>query len=566
MAENDLEEESLISQDDIDKLMESPPAGEKEQKLQEDAPGREEDQEEDQEDFSQDDIDALLDGMDFDAKEPESAEDEQDDEDEDDLDLISQDDINRLMNADADEIGESSDSPDTFDSEQAGGEPEEREPEPEMETAPADEEPEPEEEAKESADAEVQEAGTRGNPDSDGAEDDWLIDKAESVDIQESLMTQAGLDELLAGKEEPVAEEEPEETAEDAGPATEAEPEEEMEPVRQEEPYSRQEEDSGATVVDLEDDELDDSLEGEYGEPDTSQEDIDTLLTETDEDEDEDEWGGDDLISQQDIEDLIMESGGEEDDGEDILSDSTPPLDDEDEDFESEPEGSGEDDSENDKIVLEASDTDETDSVEEEEDQSRDGDKTGKRKWYKSRVFVLAASIIIAVGITISAGLFFFLPGEKPKSPAGPSQERVVRKAAPEEEPGVDTVDINLEDAESAAQNEAAAGAQPEPAPLMETIVMRDFVVLAPESVEGLVYVRAALSIDYSGEKAYNSTRNNLPYFRDVVYASIKRAFESGKGDKVTQSELLAVVQEALKRELPSSQIRDISFESFKAG
>ncbi len=535
MAENDFEEDSLISQDDIDKLMESSPADEKEDEQQENV----ENEAEDPEDFSQEDIDALLDGMDFDSEESGDADDEDEEEDEDDLDLISQEDINRLMNSDGDESGEI-----PAAEEQTAGSQETEVPEnPEPAEAPESREP-----------AE--------------APDDWVIDESESVDMQESLMTGEQLDDLLAQKEDseeaPTEPEEPVET--DPEPETEVEAEAEAqaeakEPEQQTE--TRAEEESGSTVVDLEDDDdLEDSMPDE--EPDTAQEDIDALLMDTeDDDAEEDGWDGDDLISQQDIEALIMEAGDDEEDvGEDILSgaDSDFDSDDQDSDPDSDTDTADEDESESEKIVLQ--EDDEAPAAEQETEKA--GRQPGENKWYRSRMVVLAASILIVAGITISAGLFFLLSGESPEQPdTSSSQERVVRGIAPEEaEPQVDTVNIDLDESEPAGRPEQA----PEPAVLRETIVMKDFVVLAPDRIEGLAYVRADLAIDYSGQDAYNDTRNNMPYFRDVVYSSILDAFESGKGESATESELLAVVKKALKRELSSSEIRGISFKNFKAG
>ena len=230
--------------------------------------------------------------------------------------------------------------------------------------------------------------------------------------------------------------------------------------------------------------------------------------------------------------------------------------------MEEKPDTDGEEESEGDTIVLEASEAGGEKAAEKEGAENRE--ETAGGKWFRSRVFVLAASIVIVAGISITAGLFFLLSEDGPKPPADPSRERVVRKVTPEEESSVDTVEIDLEKSEKKSREEAAPAT--EPAAIRETVMMSDFVVLAPDAIEGLAYIRADLSIDYSGEQAYNNTRSNMSYFRDVVYTSIKGAFESGQGDSVTQSELLTVVEKALKRELPSSQIRKITFRAFEAG
>ncbi len=95
MADPTLEEESLISQDDIDKLMESSSIEEAEDGISDDGPGDMDDLGE----LSQDDIDRLMNSNVEQAEDPL----EESDIDDDDMELISQNDIDQLMNSEAPE-------------------------------------------------------------------------------------------------------------------------------------------------------------------------------------------------------------------------------------------------------------------------------------------------------------------------------------------------------------------------------------------------------------------------------------------------------------------------------
>ena len=101
---------------------------------------------------------------------------------------------------------------------------------------------------------------------------------------------------------------------------------------------------------------------------------------------------------------------------------------------------------------------------------------------------------------------------------------------------------------------------------ILQPLVMKNFVILAPETIEGLAYIEADIKIDYSTNNAYYEIKENMPFFRDVVYLAIQKALASTKGDKITESDLLVIVKKALQKAMPEGSIKNVGFNSFKAG
>jgi hypothetical protein len=561
-ASADPDEEALgeLSQDDIDSLMNA--------SADDETPEVSDTDDDDFGELSQDDIDGLMNasGSDEDDATADDAEDE--------MEMISQDDIKNLMNpdADADEEG-GSDDPVSETVSDAG----------EDEVAPA-ESPQPSFREDVPADAEagqveppLEEPVEAPAQVSQGEDDDWVITDDQSVPAEECVVTQETLDGLIDGFDptpdpEPVVlDEEPKEEAEEA-----VDP-----PSGSEEPSETGLDDPGedtTDVVNLDEESVDDLISAEEpaaesgdddvamldfdeDDEDVTQEDIDALLMETDDDEEEEE---DILISQDDIDTLLMAA---DDEDEDVLGDLM--------DSESEVDLDGDFDDED---ILD-SDTEEEDDDEEEEDDDSGQDqvileggedepvkKKPKKKrnpllakgWYKSKLVIAGASALLVLGIAVPIAYFLFFKGE---APAPQGADLVVQQAVSQAPGGmpdasvaapatVETVEITVE--------------QPLPK-ISGNMVLSDFVILAPVESREISYLSADISIDYSDQRAYHEIQNNLSFYRDLIYDSIKkRLLVTKEQQEVTEADILLVIEATLNKVLPGNYIDRVSFKSFK--
>ena len=97
------------------------------------------------------------------------------------------------------------------------------------------------------------------------------------------------------------------------------------------------------------------------------------------------------------------------------------------------------------------------------------------------------------------------------------------------------------------------------------TILLKDFVVLSSELSKDMAYVTADISIDYSDQRAYHEINNNLSFYRDLIYESIQKSLVWEKRNEVTQNDLIWGVETTLKKVLPPHYIEKVSFKSFNA-
>ena len=140
-------------------------------------------------------------------------------------------------------------------------------------------------------------------------------------------------------------------------------------------------------------------------------------------------------------------------------------------------------------------------------------------------------------------------------------QRKIVTESVLIEEPVVKSVDINI-DKSSKPQ---VSRPMPDDS-IIEPLIMKGFIILAPETIEGLSYIEADIIIDYSNDSAYYEITDNMPLYRDIIYSAVQKALGSTKGDKITEPDLLVIVQKALQRAMPEGAIKKVSFKSFKAG
>ena len=472
MSDPMIEEDSLISQDDIDKLMESSSIEEAEDKF-----AKDEDPVDELGELSQDDIDQLMNSNTASEEKVLPALD-----DDEDFEELSEEDIKALMGS--------------------------QDPTPEKENGKKQE--------------------------------DFVINESEALGVADCLISQGTIDGLIKNfNTNPVSD--PAILDEDPLPALKSndmpDPDTFKMPL---DAVSNDTEDflkpeSDADVLELNDDR-----------EDVTQEDIDALLTESD---DEEETEDDVLISQDDI-DTLLTAADQED--EDVLGD----LMDTSSDINLDEYGSDED-------ILEKGASDEEEEEIENEEENEDqvvlqGDdevavkpKKKKKKagvpWYKKKLVLASFSLLVTLGITVPITYFFFFSGgQKPPEIVSVPEKPVV---SPQREAEIQTVEAPVK--------------QPMENKKPGNMILKGFVILTPDISKGMTYVTADVSIDYADQKAFQEIQNNLSYFRDLIYDSIRKSLVE-KREKITEAEILSLVETTLKKVLPGNSINRVGFISFK--
>ena len=484
MSDPMIEEDSLISQDDIDKLMESSSIEEAEDKF-----AKDDDPADELGELSQDDIDNLMNPNT--ASEEEALPALDDDED---FEELSEEDIKALMGS-------------------------------------QDSTPEKENGKK---------------------QDDFVINESEAVGVADCLISQGTIDGLIKNfNTDPVSD--PVILDEDPLPALKSK--DMSEPDTFEMPLdtvSNDTEDflkpeSDADVLELNDDR-----------EDVTQEDIDALLTESD---DEEETEDDVLISQDDIDTLLMAADQEDEDvlGDlmDTVSDINLDEDGSDEDI-LEKGASNETEEEEDDEEIENEEDNEDQVVLQGDDEAAVKPKKKKKKagfpWYKKKLVLASFSLLVTLGITVPITYFFFFSGGQkqqeivsvPEKPVSVPEKPVV---SPQREAEIQTVEIPVK--------------QPMENKKPGNMILKDFVILTPDISKGMTYVTADISIDYADQKTLQEIQNNLSYFRDLIYNSIRESLVENR-EKITEAEILSLVETTLKKVLPGNSINRVGFVSFK--
>ncbi|WP_020588228.1 hypothetical protein [Desulfobacter curvatus] len=515
-----------LSQDDIDSLMTDDDP--------DDDAGPEAD---DAGELSQDDIDSLLNGpdQDMDASGTE----------EEDTGELSQDDIDSLMTDDAlddddetlsqdsgagddddDELISLEDIQGAMDGDTQGDDASDSIPEPEPQPA-AEPEPEPEILEAESNQDNVAEQRVEDETVDDAAimdessreEDpfDVPIDEDQAADVADCMLTQEDMDALIeAGLPAPDV---TEGDARDNG------------------------EDSLPEEIDLtsatDGDGVDDAVQ--ENDDDVTQEDIDALLQQSDEEDEFLDADEDILISQDDINTLLMAADQED---EDVLGD----IDGEDDAYTDLEAQSDALESDSDQVVLEGIENAEISDGKESAltGLSKKGEKI--KALLKSKAVLAAASVLLFMGISVPLSYFLFF-----SSAPAPLPERQTASLT--------EIDF-IRDGQ--ANISADTPALP-PSRRPGTILLTDFIILASDQSRTMTYVYADVSIDYSDQRAYDEINSNLAFYRDLIYGAIQTRLVSEKNNEVTEADLLWGVEASLKKVLPPQYIDKISFKSFKA-
>lgn len=510
MSDPIIEEDGLISQDDIDRLMESSSSEETQDKM-----AKKDDLTDELGELSQDDIDSLLNsnlsGQADSLGEPGASEMEDGE-----MELISQDDIDQLMNSNPG----------------SGG----------ILPVPGDDE-EFEELSQDDIKALMGDQDKKNDEESPIIQDDFVINESEADGVSDCLITQAALDKLMENFSLT-----PDSVIPDEGLPAETES------------INRPESNTETISLDISDDDAEDFLKP-GSEPDVleltddredvTQEDIDALLSEPDEEEEAED---DVLISQDDIDTLLMAADQEDEDvlgdlmdkgmdiglDEDLFEKSGETEEKEDEEIENEVDDEdGYEEENEDQVVLQG----------EDEIALKPKQKKAGSPWIKKKLVLAFASFLVLLGIAVPISYFFFFSSsEKPAEVVVSMPQPPV--VSPQREIGIDTVEAPVK-------------------PLVEdknpgNMVLKDFVILAPDISIQMTYVTADISIDYADQKAFREIRKNLPYYRDLIYDAISKSLVVEKQENITEAEILSGIEAALRTALPGESISRISFLSFK--
>ncbi len=503
MAEPGSDDDILISQEDIDNLLNASSFDGVESLLDD----GEDVSDAEMEALSQDDIDNLLNtsSVDFDSSEDQGVSDFDDDDD--DLELVSQEDIDRLMNA-ATAEGTAAIVP------------------------PGDGE------IRDGATVET-DPGTAREMSLDGED---VIDESQALSIAENLITQETIDRLLAGEPESEAQSGPEpEQMPGPDPVFESEPESDLgiEPFPEPEPEPEFEpefepESEPESEFEFESD-LVSGAPVESGDDTIAQADIDDLLRDDLPEEDSDE---NDLISQDDIDELLRSS---EEEDEDIIGALDTPT-------AAAPDVDGDGNlpvEEDHQVVLEEAKEPAAPTVESAPDAP-----VPVRKWYRSKKLMAACLGAVLVMAALPVAYFTFFGKKEPRVIPGPRQVTEIPETVA---PDVVTVHVDLP-----REDEVLSGSG--------NMVLEDFVVLVPSGEAGFVYVTAGVSIDYTDARAATEINNHLPLYRDIIFEAMGQALASEKIDKITEVDLLAKIKEALNRSLPGRYVEQVQFKAFSTG
>jgi len=535
--DNDLGE---LSQDDIDSLLNGSPAQEdQEESLDTGGELSQDDidslmggggsQDDEGGELSQDDIDSLMNGPADDDVDNDDG-----DSDDEDLELISQDDIDRLMNPSEDEADDELISMDDIQGaiEQAEGNDGESEP-----YLPSDEASEligpdaPDEDIPGDSDAQDSAEPVSGADTLENDPFDDAIEENQALDVTGCLLTQETMDELIRN-------------GIDSGnaPASDVDAPDQVNLDEEQPPEisaSIEEDDGDGALEDELPDDFDEMLDG-GDDSDVTQGDIDALLQESD---DEDDFIDDDiLISQDDIDTLLMAADQEDEDvlGDEFMSDSDGDLDDFDSEDFLDDDVFSESDAGADQVVLEGADA----AV--ETDDSVSLSKRGKLgKILKSKLVLAAVSGILVLGISVPTVYFMFFS----------------QKTAPLPEKGKIPLAGREVDVQSISVEEMSLQL---PVRTSGTITLSDFIILASDQSKNMTYIHADISIDYSDQRAYHEINNNSSFYRDLIYESIQTRLVSDKQNEVTKADLIWGVETSLKKVLPPHYIQKISFKTFK--
>ena len=308
-----------------------------------------------------------------------------------------------------------------------------------------------------------------------------------------------------------------------------------------------------------------------------SQDDIDALLSHSEEEEiEEDYTAAEEMLGNTDTEGEASGDGDalppdpDQDSEPDLTAepDSEPGIDTE---LDSEPDLTAETDSEPDREVLIAEDEvdqfiDDADIEEENEAEEisdrviledvpgeADDPEPEKSRWGVKRLLLIASPVILFVCFVLGYVLFSYL--RKPAELNNPTVQSF--SIAPKE---------TLKEAETAKvkiEKEAANSNQPVSVAGDRVVVLKRFLVPAPTQRKDMTYVTADLSIELATSTATRLIKDHSAFYRNIIYDVLKQALTSMDKSKISEISLKIAILKALNSALPERSIKDVTVDAF---
>ncbi len=596
MPEDTITEDEVISQDDIDKLLNASVHDEDNDGKEEDA-GPAADAEDELAELSQDDIDNLLSGgplgYDSSSSEPDGNDELSSDpgtvsetEDTDELELISQNDIDNLMNgieaAEEPVVPETvpdTESDDNYDDDDddedlalfsqddinklisnpvVSGEKSEtitteNQADLESETEDADvlelvsqddidklmnQQPE---------DDKGMEPEIIENKNEDILNSENIISESDAVDIEACMITQETIDQLMKDD----VEEDVDAVSDDVSDSEiKSDPEqiiEKDEDIEDEKGFKTSEDSDSTDIPGAISNEKDDLTELS----DVEKNDLDSILEDSPDVVDGELEDGSNLISQDDIDALLQ---GTEEEDEDILGDIDGNLNNKHIDDDS---GINIDDLEN-QVVIEEVEKNEngkpasTPSTDEVQSEEKEKKAKPEKKWFRSKLMLAGFGTIFLL-LSIGAGYYFFF--YEPALKVRLHNMKADLQANSNFKGKTKNIDANLSDFPQVIVPRGPGA-----------IALKDFIVFSQGKNKKLTYISVDLSVHYSKAKALNEIKKHLPFYRGVIYDAIEKVILSDTKKEISAKTISKVIKQALNQVMINKYIDQVLLTSFKTG
>ena len=97
-------------------------------------------------------------------------------------------------------------------------------------------------------------------------------------------------------------------------------------------------------------------------------------------------------------------------------------------------------------------------------------------------------------------------------------------------------------------------------------IAMKDFIVFSQGKNKKLTYLSVDLSVHYSKAMALDEIKKHLPFYRGVIYDAIEKEFLSDTKKEISEKMLSKVIKQALNQVMIKKYIDQVLLTSFKTG
>ena len=258
------------------------------------------------------------------------------------------------------------------------------------------------------------------------------------------------------------------------------------------------------------------------------------------------------LISQDDIDTLLQ---GTEEEDEDILgdidADLNSPLSDHD-------HGADIDNQENQVVIEEVEKNENVESsvstplIDDDQPGKEEKETKLKTKWYKSKLMLAGFATVFLLS-SIGAGYYFFIYGPALKAKLHNKKNNL--QANSDFKNKTKNTNANLLDFPQGIVPRGPGA-----------IAMKDFIVFSQGKNKDLAYLSVDLSVHYSKGKALDEIKKHLPFYRGIIYDAIEKEILSNTKKEISEKNLSKIIKQALNQVMIEKYIDQVLFTSFKTG